>query len=224
VIIAIDGPAASGKSSTARAVANTLGFHHVDSGALYRAVTAAQARREPTQSRWTENDVLAAAKQVSLDPVPGGFVPRIAGVRADDELRSPAVTAAVSRVAQMPGVRAWVNARVREVSTKRDIVVDGRDMGTAVFPAANLKIYLDAEPWERARRRLIQRDGRVPTEEEILEETSLLIARDQRDAAQSKPAADAIHLDTTSLTQQEQVDRIVSLARKRAGAGRLVAT
>jgi cytidylate kinase len=213
VVIAIDGPAASGKSSTARAVANTLGFYHVDSGSLYRAITAARARNAGAPARWTEDDVLDAAQLVTLEPTPGGFAPRLDGAVLDDELTSATVTAAVSRVAQMPAVRAWVNARLREVATKRDVVVDGRDMGRAVFPDAKLKVYLDADPWERARRRLIQRDGRVPTDEAITAEFTMLTQRDSRDAAQSAPASDAVHIDTTAMSQQEQVDRIVSLVR-----------
>jgi cytidylate kinase len=213
VVIAIDGPAASGKSSTARAVANTLGFYHVDSGSLYRAVTAARARQDGTPSRWTEDDVLDAARLVTIEPIPGGFAPRVDGSPMDDELTSATVTAAVSRVAQMPGVRSWVNSRLREVAADRNVVVDGRDMGTAVFPEAKLKVYLDADPWERARRRLIQRDGRVPTDEEILAESTMLIERDTRDALQSAPASDAVRIDTTSMSQQEQIDKIVGLAR-----------
>ncbi|HKS04726.1 MAG TPA: (d)CMP kinase [Gemmatimonadaceae bacterium] len=213
VVIAIDGPAASGKSSTARAVANTLGFHHVDSGSLYRAVTAARARSDGAPARWTEDDVLDAAQLVTLEATPAGFAPRLDGAVLDDELTSAAVTAAVSRVAQMPAVRAWVNARLREVATNRNVVVDGRDMGRTVFPDAKLKVYLDADPWERARRRLIQRDGRSPSDDEITAESTMLTERDSRDSAQSAPANDAVHIDTTSMSQQEQIDRIVSLAR-----------
>ena len=212
-VVAIDGPAASGKSSTARAVANMLGYHHVDSGSLYRAVTAARARSDGAPARWTEDDVLDAAQLVTLEPVPGGFAPRLDGAVLDDELTSAAVTAAVSRVAQMPGVRAWVNARLREVAAHRNVVVDGRDMGTAVFPDATLKVFLDADPWERARRRLIQREGRVPTDEEVAAESAILIERDTRDALQSVPARDAVRIDTTAMTQQEQIDKIVGLVR-----------
>lgn len=215
MIIVIDGPAAAGKSSTAQAVANALGFQHIESGALYRAVTAARLRREGAPARWTDADVLDAAKIVTLESIRGGFAPRLDGADVDDELRSAAVTAAVSRVAQMPGVRAWVNVRLRETAAFQNVVVDGRDMGTTVFPDANLKVYLVADAWERARRRLLQRDQRAPAEDEILEETTRLIARDERDAAQSVPAADALQIDTTKLSQEAQVAQIVALARKK---------
>jgi cytidylate kinase len=130
-----------------------------------------------------------------------------------DAIRSSEVTRNVSTVAAMPAVRAWVNERVREAAESNDVVVDGRDMGTAVFPDAPLKVFLVADSWERARRRLVQRLGRQPLEEEVAEETDRLVQRDARDATQTVPAKDAVVLDTTSLTQEEQVERIVALAR-----------
>jgi len=123
------------------------------------------------------------------------------------------VTEHVSLVARVPQVRAWVNERVREAAAEHDVVVDGRDMGTAVFPEASLKIFLIADPWERARRRLVQRLGRRPVNAEIADETDQLVQRDARDATQTVQAADAVLLDTTYLTQEEQVERIVALAR-----------
>jgi cytidylate kinase len=212
-VIAIDGPAASGKSSTAQWVAQQLAFRHVDSGALYRAATAALLRRGTTEESWTEEDVCDAARSVSLVARGTSFSPLIAGKLADEELRSVEVTRHVSRVAAMPRVRAWVNDRVRDAARDHDIVVDGRDMGTAVFPNATLKVFLVADPWERARRRLVQQLGRKPTDEEIAEETGRLVQRDARDATQTVQAKDAILIDTTALTQEEQVERIVALAK-----------
>src|SRR5438045_124422 len=144
VVIAIDGPAASGKSSTAKWVAERLGMRHVDSGALYRAATAACLRQRGSKdpSAWTEGDVLKAARDhVTLVPAQGGFEPHIDGAQADVELRGAGVTAHVSAVARMDGVRSWVNALVREAAGTAAVVVDGRDMGTAVFPDANLKVF-----------------------------------------------------------------------------------
>jgi cytidylate kinase len=123
------------------------------------------------------------------------------------------VTQHVSRVAVMPGAREWVNEQVRAAAKTRDVVVDGRDMGTAVFPDAPLKVFLVANPWERARRRLTQRLSRRPTDEEIAAETDLIVQRDAKDATQTVQAKDAVLLDTTYLTQAEQVERIVALAR-----------
>lgn len=213
VVIAIDGPAASGKSSTAQWVADQLGYLHVDSGSLYRAATAACVRGGMPPERWTEESVLACVGEIALVPGERSFQATIAGVPVDAEIRGPDVTHEVSRVARMPRVRAWVNQEVRRTATARDVVVDGRDMGTAVFPDAQLKVFLVADPWERARRRLSQRLGRRPVDEEIAEETDRLVHRDASDATQTVQAKDAILIDTTYLTQAEQVERIVALAR-----------
>lgn len=213
VVIAIDGPAASGKSSTAQWVAERLGYRHVDSGSLYRAATAAQLRCKVPPASWTEQDLLNAARSVTLDAAATSLVPLIAGQPADDEIRGPQVTRHVSQVARMHAVRAWVNALVRRAAEAYDVVVDGRDMGTVVFPNADLKVFLVADPWERARRRLMQQLQRRPTDEEIAEETDRIVQRDARDATQTVQAADAVLVDTTYLTQEEQVERIVALAK-----------
>ena len=213
LVVAIDGPAASGKSSTAQWVAERLRLWHVDSGALYRAATAAMLRTAVDPATWTAEQVLAAADRVTLVPEGLSFAPRLDGDVLDAELRGSAVTEHVARVAQMPPVRAWVNARVRQAASEHDVVVDGRDMGTAVFPDAQLKVYLVADPWERARRRLIQRLHRRPADDEVAEETERIVRRDALDATQSLQARDAILVDTTYLTQQEQVERIVALVR-----------
>jgi cytidylate kinase len=212
VVIAIDGPAASGKSSTAQWVADRLGYLHVDSGALYRAATACRLRTGDEPEQWTEESVLDAAAGVRMTARGTSFVPLRDGQPIEDEIRGADVTRQVSRVAQMPRVRAWVNERVQAMSEGHDIVVDGRDMGTVVFPAADLKVFLVADPWERARRRLTQRLSRRPTDEEIAEETDRLVQRDARDAGQTVQAKDAVLIDTTYLTQPEQVERIVALA------------
>ncbi|MDB4915771.1 MAG: Cytidylate kinase [Gemmatimonadetes bacterium] len=212
MVITIDGPAASGKSSTAQWVAERLGFQHVDSGALYRAMTATALRVSTDVASWTASALLEADARIALQPGAKSFATLIDGECADAEMRGPDVTAHVSRVAQMPDIRAWVNERVRRAAERHDVVVDGRDMGTAVFPDAALKIFLIADPWERARRRLIQRLGRSPADDEIAEETDLLVQRDGSDSTQTVQARDAVLLDTTYLTQEEQVERIVALA------------
>ncbi len=213
IVIAIDGPAASGKSSTAKWVAEKLSFRHVDSGALYRAATAARLRKGHGVEQWTEDEVLDLCRDVSLEPRDTSFVPLLKGALIDEELRSTEVTKHVSHVAQMPRVRQWVNDTVRATAREFDVVVDGRDIGTVVFPDADLKVFLVADPWERARRRLIQQLSRRPTEEEIAAETERLVHRDSRDATQTVQAKDAVLLDTTYLTQEEQVERIVALAK-----------
>lgn len=214
-VIAIDGPAASGKSSTAQMVAEKLGFLHVDSGSLYRAATAAILRREQDASKWTEQSVLEAARPVELRAARTSFYPVLEGKAIEDEIRGQAVTRHVSRVAQMPRVREWVNDKVREAAELKDVVVDGRDMGTVVFPDADLKIFLVADSRERALRRLRQRG--TPALERVLDDETMRIKeRDELDARQTVPAGDAVTIDTTGLAQTEQVEQIVSLSKQRA--------
>jgi cytidylate kinase len=215
-VIAIDGPAASGKSSTAQMVAEKLGYLHVDSGSLYRAATAATLRDQSDPSKWTEQAVLDAARPVELRAARTSFYPLLEGRAIEDEIRGGEVTDNVSRVAQMPRVREWVNQKVRDAAKSRNVVVDGRDMGTMVFPDADLKIFLVADSRERAARRLRQRG--TPSSQQMLDdETMRITERDARDAGQTVPAADSVMIDTTGLTQQEQVEQIVTLSMQRSG-------
>ena len=214
-VIAIDGPAASGKSSTAQMVADKLGFLHVDSGSLYRAATAAILRQEGDPSRWTEQAVLDAARAVELRAARTSFYPVLDGRAIEEEIRGSDVTRHVSRVARMPRVREWVNEKVRVTANSRNVVVDGRDMGTTVFPDAELKVFLVADASERALRRLRQLG--TPTSEELRDDETIRIKeRDARDAKQTVPAEDAVTIDTTALTQAEQVAQIVALSKERA--------
>ena len=194
-VIAIDGPAASGKSSTAQWVAERLSFRHVDSGSLYRGIAAAMLRTSVAADAWTGSALVAQGPRISLRPERTSFSILIDGEPAAAERRGGRVTEPVSVVARIPEVRSWVNERVREAAAHHDVVVDGRDIGTAVFPDASLKIFLIADPWERARRRLVQRLGRRPVDAEIAEETEQLVRRDARDATQTVQAADAVHAD-----------------------------
>ncbi|MFI5246232.1 MAG: (d)CMP kinase [Gemmatimonadales bacterium] len=218
-MVAIDGPAASGKSSTAKRVAERLGIHHADSGALYRAATVARLRQDGEPERWTPESVLSAAARVTLVRRDASFEVQLDAAPMQQELHEAAVTALVSLIAKMQPVRSWVNEWMRRCARDGPIVVDGRDMGTAVFPTAQLKIFLVANPHERARRRLLQRLGRAPMDDEIEGETEALKQRDAKDAAQTQQAADAVVIDTTHLTQDEQVERIAEMA-VRAGAPR----
>jgi cytidylate kinase len=211
-VVTIDGPAASGKSSTAQLVAARLKMRHLDSGMIYRSVTAARLRGGDSPDRWTEQSVLDAAARVSVAPGATSFLPRLDAEDCEAEIRGDAVTGTVSLVAKMPRVRAWVNALVRATAAEHEIVVDGRDMGTAVFPDARLKVWLVALPEERARRRILQRTGRASTPAELAAEAAELQARDRKDREQTQPAADAVWIDTTGITQSEQVERIVVMA------------
>jgi cytidylate kinase len=226
-VIAIDGPSASGKSTTARAVAVALGFAHLDSGALYRGVTLVALReaarrgqegKEPLQVVDAETILRAAEDRgLMLQPDGAGFAAYLEGVPVDAEIRGAKVTANVSAISAVPVIREWINSRLRAmVRAGRDVVVDGRDIGTVVFPDADLKVFLTATPEARAGRRITQRGAELNAKR-LEAETNALTARDKADSSRSvaplKRAADAVPLDTTSLNFEEQVRFIVDLAR-----------
>jgi cytidylate kinase len=224
-VIAIDGPAASGKSSTAALVAGRLGWAHLDSGALYRAVTLAVVDTLGAGGAgegWSPARIVALAGElpVRLVIVDGVFRPEVAGVDVEEPIRAERVTRHVSAIAALPEVRAWVNARQRAAvaACPVGVVVDGRDIGTVVFPDAPLKVFLTAAPEERARRRLAQ-TGREPDAGELAREGAALAERDRADStrpvAPLVAAADAVLIDTTRTSLPEQVERIVALARER---------
>ncbi len=240
-VIAIDGPAASGKSSTAQAVARRLGWAHLDSGALYRAITLAVLdnlgnNEEGAKGKgggWGPQRIIALTEDLPVRLVLAGavFRPEVAGVDVAEAIRSERVTSRVSEIAAIPEVRHWVNVRQREAALDypQGVVVEGRDIGTVVFPDAPLKVFLTASPEERARRRLAQRGeaggaggagGSDRTDpDELRRETEALAARDHADSnravAPLRAAPDAILLDTTDLPLEEQVQRVVALAQKR---------
>lgn len=219
MVIAIDGPSASGKSSTATAVAREIGALHLDSGALYRALTAV-ARDLPDRTGEAVVRV-AEARDLELREIAGELVPFLDGRDVEPLLRTPEVTSLVSEVSAMGPVRDWVNARLRAaVHTDRPVVIDGRDIGTVVFPRAPVKIFLIATPEARARRRLLQR-GQDPDPAQIAREAARLAERDRLDSsrviAPLAPAADAVVLDTTGLGFEEQIGQIVRVVRERLG-------
>lgn len=226
-VIAIDGPSASGKSTTARAVAEALGFAHLDSGALYRGVTLVALREaarrgkddpDPLQVIDAETILRAAEDRgLMLQPDGAGFAAYLEGVPVDAEIRGPKVTAHVSAISAVPVIREWINSRLRAmVRAGRDVVVDGRDIGTVVFPDADLKVFLTATPEARAERRISQRGVEVDPGR-LEAETNALAARDHADSSRPvaplRRAQDAVALDTTSLNFEEQVRFIVELAR-----------
>jgi cytidylate kinase len=225
-VIAIDGPAASGKSSTARAVAEALGLAHLDSGSLYRGVTLVALREAARRGLQTDDlstlspeTILRAAEDrgLMLQPDGAGFAAYLEGEPVDAAIRAPDVTARVSALSAVPVIREWVNTRLRAmVRAGRQVVVDGRDIGTVVFPDADLKIFLTATPEARAGRRVNQR-GLSVDPARLEAEAEALAARDQADStrpvAPLRSAEDAIRLDTTTMRFSEQVEAIVELAR-----------
>ena len=242
-VIAIDGPAASGKSSTASLVARRLGWAHLDSGALYRAITLAvldnlgetlkdslTVAGKGKGETWGAQQVVSLAEglPVRLVLVDDVFRPEVAGVDVAQAIRSERVTQRVSEIAAIPEVRHWVNVQQREAvqGHLRGVVVDGRDIGTVVFPDAPLKVFLTASPEERARRRLAERRGGAGSggaagggDAELRQEAEVLEARDRADSTRAvaplRAAADAVLLDTTRLSLEQQVQAVVALARTR---------
>ena len=216
-VIAVDGPAASGKSTTARRVADALDFVHVNSGLLYRAITW-WAMREGVQDDPAAIEAAAPRLAVELAPAPAGFAVGIAGTVPGAALLSPEVTARVSAVSALPGVRAVVLDRLRAVGRRHDLVCDGRDIGTTVFPDAGLKVFLVAATRERARRRLRER-GAPRTEEDVAREAAAIEARDRLDRSRAlsplKRAPAAVVIDTTAKRPHEVVEDIVRLAAER---------
>jgi len=222
-VVAIDGPAGSGKSTTARAVADRLGFAHLDSGALYRAMTLAAIDNEvPLDAQRLV--ALARALPVRLSLVGNEFRPEVAGTDVSESVRRSDVTARVSAVSALPQVRDLVNGLLRAAAAEhpQGVVVDGRDIGTVVFPEAPVKIFLTATPEARARRRLTQ-EGRALDVKTLQAETERLAHRDAADARRAvaplRAAPDAVVLDTTNLTFDQQVDRIAEQARNVFGDG-----
>jgi cytidylate kinase len=197
VLVAIDGPAGAGKSTVARALAGKLGYTYLDSGAMYRCV-ALLALAAPAE------EPAALARKASI-----GLGSRIIldGCEVTEEIRTTKVSEAASRVALDPGVREALIAKQRELIESGDWVAEGRDIGTVVAPDAELKIFLTASPWERARRRAIELGADPAT---VLTEQAL---RDERDStfgrSTLRAAPDAVSLDTTGLTLEQVVERIV---------------
>jgi cytidylate kinase len=226
IVVAIDGPAGSGKSSTAKAVAAELGYRHLDSGAFYRALTWAALQAGIPREGWDalspeQLDALGVAAVAEA----GAYRMTVAGRDVSREIRSPEVNAHVSPMAAVPAVRSWLLGALRAAGERGGLVADGRDIGTVVFPDAELKLFLVAAPHERARRRLLEQGAVDPGREEVAAEAARLAERDQRDSTRAVApllrAADAVLLDTTDLPFDAQVRAIVRLARERLAVDRV---
>jgi cytidylate kinase len=220
-VVAIDGPAGSGKSTTAKACACSLGFHYLDTGAMYRAMTL---RVLETGTRFTDMPALAQllrSTRIDLSWRRGRL-----GVRLDRRdvtlaIRTPEVTGYVSEVSAVPAVRDKMKVEQRRAALGRDLVCEGRDIGSVVFPDAGLKIYLDCDVSERAVRREAEwrGDGLRTSRASV---TANLRKRDRLDSGRTVAplvrVPDAVLVDTTMLTIEEQVEIVCSLVRRRHGA------
>jgi cytidylate kinase len=224
-VVTLDGPAGSGKSTTAREVARRLGFRHLDSGALYRALTVALLEAGIPEEAWatlTEGEFRALGVEVA--PAGEALEVRLGNRTLGPELRTPQVTALSSSLAQIPAVRQALLGLQRQAGERGRLVADGRDMGTVVFPDAEVKVFLVADLRERARRRLREQGTADPSAAELDAEAARIAARDERDAGRAlsplRRPDDAVDLDTTRMGFGEQVRAVVDLVRARARTGR----
>jgi cytidylate kinase len=218
-VVTLDGPAGSGKSTTAREVARRLGFRHLDSGALYRALTFALLDSGIPESRWPTLAVEDfRGLDVGLHPTDGGFEVWASGRRLAGELRSAAVTERVATLARIGAARSCLLEQQRTAGERGRLVADGRDMGTVVFPDAEVKIYLVADLHERARRRLLENGVPDPTPAAVAVEVDAIQARDRKDSGRDvsplRPAEGSVAIDTTDLSFEEQVSKIVALVKR----------
>jgi cytidylate kinase len=217
LVIAIDGPAGSGKSTIAARLAKKLGYANLESGAMYRALALKALEQQVSLEDGDALRTLAQSATVQLDPQPDGNRVLLDGRDVSHRIREADVTAAASRVSMHPQVRQIMVARQRELGARGGVVMEGRDIGTAVFPAADIKVFLDADARVRAERRVAQNGNLAPEEaQRIIEE---LVARDQRDRTRAVsplvPASDAIILDSTDLSIDEVVSRVEQLVQQR---------
>jgi CMP/dCMP kinase len=203
VIVAIDGPAGAGKSSVARALSDRLGFRYLDTGAMYRALAWLALERGVALDDEEALAALARDHPVSFDVDRSVFID---DRDVTDEIRESVIDASVPVVARHPGVREVMRERQRALGAQGDCVIEGRDIGVVVVPHAEVKVWLVAEPSVRAERRHAERNG-IAREELAAE----LLRRDERDAANTHRADDAVEIDTTDLRLDEVVDRIVEL-------------
>src|SRR5579875_265270 len=224
VIIAIDGPAGAGKSTLAKRVAEKLGYLYINTGAIYRAVALWALRLGVDLSDMHRLEQLAKEARIELTTGEGRVL--LNGEDVTEAIREARIAEAASKVSAVPGVRRALLALQRGMAEKNSVVMEGRDIGTVVFPEAQVKIFLDAEPAERARRRALelQETGRAPDEQTV---ASDLKSRDQRDRQRSEAplvqAADAEFVDTTGMSLEEVEEILLRLVRARTSNGRAAA-
>lgn len=222
MIIAIDGPAGSGKSTVAKEVAKMLGFHYLDTGAMYRSIAWLALERGISLDDDEAVADLARTETVVFsheegNPLPSGVA--IAGHDITLEIRTPRIDKAVSPVSAIPAVREALTQQQRAIAASEDIVMEGRDIGTVVFPRAELKVFLTASAEERARRRALQNAQRGFGETDEAAILADIIRRDEADSTRAvaplRPAEDAVMLDTTGMGIDEVCAAIANLARRR---------
>jgi CMP/dCMP kinase len=215
-VIAIDGPAGAGKSTIARRLAGRLGFTYIDTGAMYRAVALWAQRQHVRLADMHRMEQLARAASIGLEP--GGARVRLNGEDVSEAIRAPEIAAQASLVAVIPGVRRALVEKQRAMAAAASVVMEGRDIGSVVFPQADVKIFLDADPQERARRRLAETAGATEAVAEQLKQ------RDERDRARAESplvqAPDAVYVDSTGLSPEQVEEAILKVIRAKLSNGK----
>jgi cytidylate kinase len=218
LIIAIDGPAGAGKSTIASRLARKLGYVNLESGAMYRALALKAIDNDTSFDDEAALLKLAQASRIRLEPTMGGNRTLLDGHDVSARIRERDVTEAASRVSVHPEVRAWMVARQREMGAGGGVVMEGRDIGTKVFPDADLKVFLDADPVVREQRRMEQQKIKGEVAANVAAD---LRERDKRDrtraASPLQAAADAVVIDSTKMGEDEVLARVEELTRSKLG-------
>jgi cytidylate kinase len=234
--IAIDGPAGAGKSTIASAVSKRLGYTNLESGAMYRALGLKAIEAGVSLEDEPALHALCEHSHIDLKPTPDGNLVLLDGRDVTTLIRTPEISDAASRVSVHPSVRRWMVNRQREMGVNGGVIMEGRDIGTAVFPNAEVKIFLEAKPNVRAERRLLQNSGQGSfnsngsasansqpaeslTQESVAAVAEELRKRDERDrtraASPLEPAPDAVIIDTSNLSIDQVVDRVLEVVNNR---------
>lgn len=222
LIIAIDGPAGAGKSTIASALAKHLGYTNLETGAMYRALALKALRASIGLGDEEGLYQLALQSRIELEPTPDGNRVLLDGNEITTAIRTQEVSEAASQVSVHPKVRVWMVDRQREMGAGGGIVMEGRDIGTKVFPAAEVKIFLDANPDVRAQRRVVQNIEKLGASKSAEEIAAEMRQRDQRDSTRAAsplvPAPDAVMLDSSGLTIEQVIERAMEIVRQKLAA------
>jgi cytidylate kinase len=218
--IAIDGPAGAGKSTIAARLARKLGYVNLESGAMYRALALKAIRNDISFDDQAALLALAKSSQIRLEPTREGNRVFLDGMDVSQRIREQDVTNAASRVSIHPAVRQWMVERQRELGAGGGVIMEGRDIGTKVFPQAEVKIFLDAHPEVRQERRILQRSEKGgPVEPQRI--AAELQERDLRDRTRASspliPSEDAVIIDSSHMSIDDVVDKLEALVRKKFG-------